>query len=351
MKLPIAKGNKRALLVEGGGMKGAFAGGVLHGLNSVLTAKNFDLVVGVSSGACSAAYYVTMDKPEPEKSKNALSVWYKELSGRQLISLFHPLRGKTFLDQEYLIDFIFREKVRLESENFETNGLPEFRIAVSNLQSHSIEYVKATTSNVFDLLKAATSLPIATRGKHKLEGVTYSDAAILNPLPLQDLIEAGYKDITVVMNSPMERVSEPLGFLTGLLAFPRNWKLSKLMREFHHHHFNDARRIAKEPPAGVKIHTIAPDDSLPVGLVTTIGQKLKETVDLGVQKGEDAARFLFEMFFPKGKSEKGKRSSRKKDSTRAGKGKHPSPNKSSVKSKLSPAPKKTSKKAVSSKKK
>ncbi|TGN06939.1 patatin-like phospholipase family protein [Leptospira ilyithenensis] len=305
MKLPIAKGAKRALLVEGGGMKGAFAGGVLHGMNGLLNATNFDLVVGVSSGACSAAYYVTMPKPEPVKSEKALSVWYSELSGRQLISVFHPFQGKTFLDQEYLIDYIFRNKVRLESENLEKDGLPEFRIAVSNLHSHTVDYVRATATNVFDLLKAATSLPIATRGKHKLDGTTYSDAAILNPLPLQDLIEAGYKSITVVMNSPIARISEPLGFIIGLLAFPRNWKLSKMMREWHHHHFNDARRIALEPPKGVQIHTIAPDDSLPVGLVTTVRKRLRETVELGVKKGEEASQFLLNLFSLNKKKSKG----------------------------------------------
>ncbi len=301
MKLPIAKGSKRALLVEGGGMKGAFSGGVLHSLNLYLGPQNFDLVVGVSSGACSAAYYVTMKQPEPVKSERALSVWYRELSGRQLISLLHPFQGKTFLDQEYLIDFIFRKKVRLESEFLGKRGLPEFRIAVSNLQSHSIEYVKATSTNVFELLKAATSLPIATRGKQWIEGKLYSDAALLNPLPLQDLIEAGYKEIIVVMNSPLTHISKPLGFFTGLLSFPRNWKIARLMRRLHHSNFNHARNIAKRPPLGIQIHTIAPDAPLPVKLTTTVRNKLYETVLLGTKKGEEAAKMLRDFFHIKPK--------------------------------------------------
>lgn len=296
MKLPLAKGSKRALLVEGGGMKGAFSGGVLHSLNLYLGPQNFDLVVGVSSGACSAAYYVTMKNPEPIKSERALSVWYKELSGRQLISLLHPFQGKTFLDQEYLIDFIFRKKVRLESEFLGVKGLPEFRIAVSNLHSHSIEYVKATSSNIFELLKAATSLPIATRGKQWLAGKLYSDAALLNPLPIQDLIEAGYKEIIVVMNSPVAHISKPLSLITGIFAFPRNWKIAKLMRRWHHHNFNHARIIAKEPPEGIHIHTIAPDAPLPVSLTTTVRNRLYETVELGTKKGEEAAAYLKNFF-------------------------------------------------------
>jgi len=296
LKIPEAKGTKRVLLVEGGGMKGAFSGGVLYSLNQFLGPQYFDLVVGVSSGACSAAYYVTMKDPEPIKSERALSVWYRDLSGRQLISLLHPFQGKTFLDQEYLIDFIFRKKVRLESEFLEKKGVPEFRIAVSNLHSHSVEYIKATSSNIFELLKAATSLPIATKGKQWLEGKLYSDAAILNPLPIQDLIEAGYKEIIVIMNSPIQHISKPLSLLTSMFAFPRNWKIARMMKRWHHHNFNHGRTIAKKPPEGIIIHTIAPDLPLPVTLTTTVRKKLYDTVQLGTKKGEEAASYLKNIF-------------------------------------------------------
>ncbi|AOP33786.1 hydrolase [Leptospira tipperaryensis] len=299
MRIPLAKGNKRALLVEGGGMKGAFAGGALHSLHTILSPKYFDLVVAVSSGACSAAYYVTMPKPEPEKSLKTLAIWYFELAGRKLISPFHPFQGKTFLDQEYLVDDLFGQKYPLPAENFEKFGLPEFRIAVSNLHTRSIEYVRATTTNIFDLLKAATSLPIATRGRHRVDGTLYSDAAVLNPLPLEDLIEAGYKDITIVLNSPVEKISPPFGFFTSFLSFPKDWKMARLMSRWHHHHFNIAREVAQKPPKGVQIHMISPENQLPVTLVTTNGSKLKETVDLGMKKGEEIGNFLLKKFSKK----------------------------------------------------
>lgn len=287
-KLPKAKGSKRALLVEGGGMKGAFSGGVLYAWNRFLRPNYFDLVVGVSSGACAAAYYVSMPKEEPVKSEKALAVWYRDLSGSKLISFFHPFQGKTLLNQEYLIDFIFRKKVRLESETLDRKNVPHFAIAVSNLHTHSIEYIKATSSNIFDLLKAATSLPIATRGKHWLNGKLYSDAAILNPLPIQDIIEAGYKEIVVIMNSPIRHISGPLTRFTSLLAFPKHRAIRRLMRKHHHFHFNSARELAVKPPRGVKIITVAPDAPLPVKLTTTIRTKLYKTVLLGAKKGEEA---------------------------------------------------------------
>lgn len=191
---------------------------------------------------------------------------------------------------------MFGQKYPLPAENFEKFGLPELRIAVSNLQTRTIEYVRATSSNIFDLLKAATSLPIATRGKHKVDGKLYTDAAVLNPLPLEDLIEAGYKDITVVLNSPVERISPPFSMLTSLLSFPKDWKMAKLMNRWHHHHFNLARAVAQKPPKGVRIHTISPENPLPVSLVTTNANKLKEAVNLGVSKGEEIGKLLLKLF-------------------------------------------------------
>ncbi|EHQ06812.1 patatin-like phospholipase family protein [Leptonema illini] len=319
-RLPEAKGRKRALLVEGGGMKGAFAGGVLHALNCYLPAQHYDLVVAVSSGACCAAYYASTPDPEPEIGDHTLSIWRHELAGHRLISIFNPLRKKTLLDQEFLIDFLFAKKYPLQAENFEQYGLPEFRVAVTNLRSRSIEYVRATESNIFPLLKAATALPIATRGRHDVEGRLCSDAALLNPLPVNDLIECGYTDITVVMNSPSWRTSAPFNFLTGMLSFPRDWKMAKLMRRWHHHHFNLARSVASAPPEGITIHTIAPEQFLPVGLVTTDQAKLEETVAMGVQAGERAAKMLLEHF--NGQQKKSARNSKK--GTKATKATRPS---------------------------
>ncbi len=118
MKIPIAKGSKRALLVEGGGMKGAFAGGALHSLHTIVSPKHFDLVVAVSSGACSAAYYVTMPKPEPEKSLKTLAIWYMELAGRKLISPFHPFLGKTFFRSRVSCRRLVWTKVSLTRRKF-----------------------------------------------------------------------------------------------------------------------------------------------------------------------------------------------------------------------------------------
>ncbi|WP_020198581.1 DUF6363 domain-containing protein, partial [Leptospira interrogans] len=76
----------------------------------------------------------------------------------------------------------------------------------------------------------------------------------------------------------------------------KDWKMAKLMNRWHHHHFNLARAVAQKPPKGVRIHTISPENPLPVSLVTTNANKLKEAVNLGVSKGEEIGKLLLKLF-------------------------------------------------------
>lgn len=309
MKLPKARKGDRVLLVEGGGMKGAFAGGVLTSLNNTLPAQNFDLIVAVSSGACSAAYYATSPKPNLEEGEKILNIWKEELIGHKLISPFNPLFGRTLLDQKYLIDYLFKEKYPIAKENFQKQGLPPLIVPVCNLSTLSVDYVTAREDNIFTLLKAATALPIATRGKHIVDGGLYCDAAIFNPLPLEEIIQAGYQDITVIMNAPVWKETPPLRKMTRFLSFPFNPKISRLMRESHHSHYNRARHLAQNPPKGVKIYTIAPEQVLPVKLVTTKQKHLIYIVEygksLGVSAGSHLSAAIQESIQKKAKTKKG----------------------------------------------
>lgn len=300
--IPKAKKNSKALLVAGGGMKGSFAGGALYALNQTVPSTYFDLILGVSSGSCAAAYYTTGYETSHEDGLRILDIWRKELTGNKLISLLNPFFGKTFLDQEYLIDYLFGTKYRLPSEYLEKKETTPFYVVVTNLAKTRAEYIKATASNVLNLLKAATSLPIATRGKWKLGGQYYGDGGISDPIPLESVIQAGYKDITLVLNSPESEFSDPIPKIHGWLSYPRNKKLSHMITKVHHTMYNRAVSLIHAPPKGVKIRVIAPDES-ELSMVTTSSKLLNRSVTKGMEAGQRmVANLLGEISALKGKS-------------------------------------------------
>ncbi len=264
-------------------MRGSFVGGVLAAMGRTYTVWNYDIVVAVSSGSCSAAYYVT--ETGEDNLAHILQIWRWELIGSKLISFLNPLRGKTFLDQEYLIDHLFGSKYPLLRERFDEPERPPLYVGVSNMHTLEPEYLRATGSNIFKLLKAATALPIATRGHHRLGESLYTDGGALDPLPVEAVLRAGYRDLTVILTNPQHSVSEPVAGWLSRLAYPRHRTLAQLLNRRQHVMANRAYDLVRNPPEGVKMRVIAPDKPLPASLVNTNERRLNHSVDLGLAAG------------------------------------------------------------------
>jgi predicted patatin/cPLA2 family phospholipase len=282
MKLPVNKNKfSKVLIVEGGGMRGAFAGGVLSAMCKYYPVDNFDLVIGVSAGSCSLAYYTVEDEKEPISKKTILDIWKNELHGSKFISLLNFLKGKKPLDQKYLIDFLLGEKYKIKAEKFHQENTVPFYIVVSNLHTLLPEYVRASKDNILQLLKAATSLPIATKGKEWIGQKLYSDGGVMDPIPIKAVLEAGYRDVTIILNKSRTHFSKPVGKIVSYLSFPTLPNVAKFLREKHHIAYNEAKSIINNPPKGVKIKILDPKEDISVGLTTTNKKTLIQTVNHG----------------------------------------------------------------------
>ncbi|MEQ8350885.1 MAG: patatin-like phospholipase family protein [Leptospiraceae bacterium] len=288
--LPPARGKKRrVLIVEGGGMKGAFAGGVLAAMNQFYPSRRFDLVVGVSAGSCSAAYYVTESPNDLEATLKNLNVWRWELSDGRFIARRRIFgQKKTLMDQTYLIDHLFGNRYRLKMERLDSPKSTPLYVVVSNLSTGKPEYVRATSENALPLLKAATALPIATKGRSSLGNELYTDGAVTDPIPVEAVIKAGYTDITVVLNYPRSYITGRTGRFLSFLSFPYNRSMARFVRHEYHLQYNRAKEIINHPPPGVKVHIVDPPMSLPMKIVTTNEQVLNQVVDMGLEAGRKA---------------------------------------------------------------
>lgn len=289
IKMEIPKNKKpdaKVLIVEGGGMRGAFAGGALAAMCKIYPVKNFDLVLGVSAGSCSLAYYVTEDRRYFPSLQNIPSIWKNELHGKKFISFWNYLKGSTLLNQKYLIDHIISRKYRVNTEKLKRKISVPFYVVVSNIIDLTPEYVKISSENVFQVLRAATALPIATKGKHKIGEKLYSDGGIIDPIPIEAVVKAGYKNITLILNHSRSYLAKPLNRFLANISFPFHPKVRHYLKEIHHENYNRAKMIINNPPKGVNIEIIDPQESLPVGLTTTHRNHLVNLFDHGWEVAE-----------------------------------------------------------------
>lgn len=269
---------KRALIVEGGAMRGIFSIGVLD----VLIEKNFydfDQCIGVSAGSTAVASYLA-----GMQGRNYLIT--TDYSTRdEFISLSKYLRGKHFMDLDWLWNHC-ETHYPLDVSKILDRGI-EFKIGVTNVNTGLIEYIKPTKDNAIDLLKASCALPLVYRKPVIVEGTAYMDGGIADPIPVEEAIRSGAKEIIIIRSRKKDYRMKAKR--KGLSYYLLN-KYPKLRDVVHHrpHKYNQSISLLRHAHEGIHIIEINP----PEGFETTRFTKDKKVLDKDYQLGIETGNAL-----------------------------------------------------------
>lgn len=183
-----------ALVLEGGGSKGAFTVGVL---DSFMENKiKFPYVIGVSAGAVSAISYVSNQKGRARQTTIDLC------NIEDIISYKNIFTNKSIFDLELLFDKLPNEKNPFDYKTFfesETKCI----ITVTNCETGKAEYFeeKEDKDRLMKILTASTALPFLTH-KVEIDGKYYLDGGISDSVPVIKAKKDGYNKRVVVLTKP-----------------------------------------------------------------------------------------------------------------------------------------------------
>lgn len=262
---------KTALIVEGGAMRGAWAAGVLAFLYE-RGERPYDLVYAASSGACSAAYFVS-GSWEP-----ALTIWREYAC--QAVRKSNFLRRKPVVDLAYLIDYIFKQRIPLSVEAIR-KAPTRFYIVLTDCYTGEPVYFHARDERIFDALRATSSMALATRGFDYVEGHPYADGGVSDPIPIQRALQDGATDITVVLTHSAEFRLKPMPWILGRLAYPEFPAVGIAWTSRQHLKFNAALDLVSNPPDGTRIRVFSPLKSMGVGGLTEAKARIEAAVSSG----------------------------------------------------------------------
>ena len=221
----------RALVISGGGSKGAFAGGVAQYLIQE-QGRHYDLLVGTSTGSLLLPHLALgqIDK---------LHHIYTHIQQSDIFSI-HPFRVRKKGDRSYvsinylttLYQFIRRRRTFGEShalrrtieKNFssqdfdqlKTHG-PEIVVTAANLSKYRIEY-KALSDYTYQefidwIWISANYVPFMSLVQKN--GYDYGDGGLGNLIPIQEAIRRGATEIDVViLESEHMNKTKVLGYNT-----------------------------------------------------------------------------------------------------------------------------------------
>jgi len=268
---------EKALVVEGGAMRGIFASGVLDSFME-LNHRPYDFVLGVSAGASNLVGYLSN---QPLRSYQVIT---KLATSSRFYSPGRFFRGGDLVDVRWLIDEANKRYPIDEQTLFSSTP---FYAAATNIETGKPDYYQVTKENFATAIEATSALPIAYKKTPCIGGQCYTDGGVSDSIPVKEAYRRGARDITVVLSHPenyeMRKVKSEWMMKKILARYPAVAKSITARAE----KYNGSLEFIRNPPADATIRVIAPPEHFAVKRLTMN----KATLDHGYSMGLIAGRF------------------------------------------------------------
>ena len=277
---------KTALILEGGGMRGAYAAGVLR----FFMDKNLYLpyVIGVSIGACNGANYVAR---QPERNRIVNIDYARDnrfLSYRRLM-----FRGELF-GMRFIFDTLPRNLVPFDFETFKRSKQC-FVLAAFDCNSGKTVYFEKDDleeDGFLRLLQAGCSLPLIQKPVF-FQGRVFMDGGIEEPIPFKKSVADGNQRHVLILTRPKGYRKTP-GRIEWLIRkrYPGCEGLCRAFA-FRHERYNQTMDQIDQLEMEGKVFVIRPSQPLLIGRITRNTSKLYAAYNQGYTEAQNNYAALF----------------------------------------------------------
>lgn len=264
--------NNRALVLEGGGMRGIFTAGVLdYFLDNDI---EFPYVVGVSAGCTNAFSYLSKQRGRSLYAYTTLMDDYHYMGLKTLLTrgefIDMNVLYKEFLYKIYPFDFEEFIKGKSIFESVATDALTAQPHYLG--KSENIEELKQTC-------KASSSMPFINKVVD-VNGIPMVDGGVSDSIPIERAISLGYKD-TLVVTTQCKGFSKKVGrFKIPRWVYPKYPKVVDALNNRATHYNNQIEMVERLEREGA-VSVIRPMKPLVVGRLTTDTSLLRELYQQG----------------------------------------------------------------------
>jgi predicted patatin/cPLA2 family phospholipase len=191
-----------ALVVEGGGMRGVYAGGMVSALESLGLRDSFDEVYGTSAGAFSAVALAV------GKGSEAGSVYYEDLASRNFINYRRALTGRgPLINLDYLVEHVLEKAKPLDYELLAGSDIP-VRTVATRLDTGAAEELSGLTcaDDWRAALRATSCVPFLCGPAVTLRGAQWIDGSVAEPIAIERALEREATHVLVLLSrAPTEK--------------------------------------------------------------------------------------------------------------------------------------------------
>ncbi|EJL6720952.1 patatin family protein [Vibrio alginolyticus] len=275
----MEKVGSRALIVEGGAMRGVFSCGILdHFLASEFSP--FDSFWGVSAGASNLAAYLA------KMPGRNLKIYLDYSLRKEFISPSQLLRGGDMMNLDWMWN-VTLEELGIDKSALKADSRPFF-LGVTRQDNGQAEYHLPDVDDLAETMKASSALPVLYRNGVSLNGIQYVDGGVSDALPVAEAINRGAKKIMVLRSQPAS-YQKPRGRFSALtkrmLKETPGLIETMLTREVR---YNQTLALINNPPPGIEIIQVCPPETFKLKRLSRSPAPLRHAYELGIEAGKEA---------------------------------------------------------------
>ena len=267
------KPENAALVLEGGGLRGAFSSGVLR--RFVDDKLYFAYVIGVSMGACNAANYVSL-----QLERNRI-VNTRYIRDSRYISYRRLFLGGDLFGMNFIFDDLPNRLVPFDQKTFLENPVRCVTGVTDCVTGEALYYDKNELGGDYlVVLKASSSLPFIAKPV-EYRGRFLMDGGLADSIPVRRAADEGWKKRVVILTRPRGYRKKP-SRLPGFLLM-RYRRFPGLLRNIaaRYMRYNETLDYIEALEERGEIFVIQPEEEPLAGRVERNPAKIYLTYDQG----------------------------------------------------------------------
>ncbi len=192
------------LVIEGGGMRGVVAGGMISALESLNLKNVFDVVYGTSAGAIIGAYFIA------DQARVGTTIYYENINNSRFINLHNIFISKPIMSLEFLLDHVCINEKPLDVEKILDGPIPLIATAtsLSEKASHRLGSFSDST-DLFQALRCSARIPWIAGEPVHFRDQKYVDGSVTQPIPYTAATDDGCMHVLVLLTQPRGTLHAP----------------------------------------------------------------------------------------------------------------------------------------------
>lgn|SRR5574344_226343 len=269
---------KIGLILEGGGMRGMFTAGVLDFF--LEKELNFDLVIGVSAGACNACNFLS------KQEYRTRDMWTDHLDNKEYLSFHNLIATGDIFNADFAWRKIPEELNKFDYQTFKKKTAKMIAVA-TDVESGKPEYFTITDlKKEMNIIRASSSLPVFFN-KVPINNHLYLDGGMSDAIPIKKSEEEGCTKNVVILTRPMGYRKKKNKSYLAVKKFYKEYPKLILDTKNRYLNYNETLDYIDEEESKGKIFVIRPKKALKIKRLDTNKKKLLNVYNDGYELAKE----------------------------------------------------------------